>query len=82
MSEFRRNGVPAGKRQATSALSSTAPLTVIPGLEPGTNPSTGAANDPRHKVGDDGVAIAGGRTTADILRRPAEPPPHYPAQAA
>ena len=35
MSEFRRNsGVPAGKRQATSALSSTAPLTVIPGLVP------------------------------------------------
>ncbi len=67
MSEFRRNGVPAGKRPATSALSSTAPLTVIPGLEPGTNPSTGAVSGPRHKAGDDGGKAgndrAGGRAT-------------------
>ena len=55
---------------------------VIPGLVPGTNPSTGAANGPRHKAGDDGMAITGGRTTADILRGPPEPPPRHPAQAA
>ena len=55
---------------------------VIPGLVPGTNPRPSAANGPRHRAGDDGVGRAGGRTTADILRRPAEPPPHYPAQAA
>ena len=55
---------------------------VIRGLVPGTNPSTSAANGPRHKAGDDGVGRAGGRKTADILRGPAEPPPHHPAQAA
>ena len=57
-------------------------LLVIRGLVPGTNPSTSAANGPRHKAGDDGVGRAGGRTTADILREPAELPPHHPAQAA